>query len=285
MSSRNLTTEMAGTLFANAGVNPAALDEMSNTAQADWKDLRENWAKTSGMHEAVEAMRQYLENNDALPFSVIQCLVQGPQEAISSMQNVISGVALVAALFLVGNIASATVISGFAELADPDPTNHAFDESDFVMGPYACSLAFCGCNVLSIGSFMVVIAFYIRSMATTTRAAARDADVFLFFLRLSKDFNAQLNNKGFLFLTFGLVMQGLAILFGLVGARLIPLHTSTVVAALIAFLPCCLVFFTGDLKVGQNASTPVTESMKKNSKYLINKVYAPLAELDDQANQ
>jgi hypothetical protein len=159
----------------------ATLEDFVAAAKNDdgWQELRESWEKTSGMSHAVEVMSKRLmtssEHGDLLPEAVVFALVQGPKEAIAHLQALVSGIALVAALFLVGNIAAITSNPNYTELPDSSTTN-PWSEDSFVTGPFATEMCFYACNAVAVGMFMKVIAFYIRTMATTTRAAmARDA--------------------------------------------------------------------------------------------------------------
>jgi hypothetical protein len=159
----------------------ATLEDFVAAAKNDdgWQELRESWEKTSGMSHAVEVMSKRLmtssEHGDLLPEAVVFALVQGPKEAIAHLQALVSGIALVAALFLVGNIAAITSNPNYTELPDSSTTN-PWSEDSFVTGPFATEMCFYACNAVATGMFMTVIAFYIRTMATTTRAAmARDA--------------------------------------------------------------------------------------------------------------
>jgi hypothetical protein len=159
----------------------ATLEDFVAAAKNDdgWQELRESWEKTSGMSHAVEVMSKRLmtssEHGDLLPEAVVFALVQGPKEAIAHLQALVSGIALVAALFLVGNLAAISSNPNYTELPDSSTTN-PWSEDSFVTGPFATEMCFYACNAVAVGMFMKVIAFYIRTMATTTRAAmARDA--------------------------------------------------------------------------------------------------------------
>jgi hypothetical protein len=159
----------------------ATLEDFVAAAKNDdgWQELRESWEKTSGMSHAVEVMSKRLmtssEHGDLLPEAVVFALVQGPKEAIAHLQALVSGIALVAALFLVGNLAAISSNPNYTELPDSSTTN-PWSEDSFVTGPFATEMCFYACNAVATGMFMTVIAFYIRTMATTTRAAmARDA--------------------------------------------------------------------------------------------------------------
>eukprot|EP01047_Picozoa_sp_COSAG01_P079989 COSAG01_NODE_15381_length_1345_cov_1.143660_1_plen_146_part_10 len=102
----------------------ATLEDFVAAAKNDdgWQELRESWEKTSGMSHAVEVMSKRLmtssEHGDLLPEAVVFALVQGPKEAIAHLQALVSGIALVAALFLVGNIAAITSNPNYTELPD-----------------------------------------------------------------------------------------------------------------------------------------------------------------------
>eukprot|EP01049_Picozoa_sp_SAG25_P012419 SAG25_NODE_1677_length_2567_cov_2.078606_3_plen_214_part_00 len=168
----------------------ATLEDFVAAAKNDdgWRELRESWEKTSGMSHAVEVMTQRLMTSSEhaytyrasgsrclLPEAVVFALVQGPKETIAHLQALVSGIALVAALFLVGNLAAISSNPNYTELPNSSTTN-PWSEDSFVTGPFATEMCFYACNAVAVGMFMKVIAFYIRTMATTTRAAmARDA--------------------------------------------------------------------------------------------------------------
>ena len=181
----------------------------------DYEQIREGWERMNGLDVALAAMRKRFTETGGLPRSLKAALSQGVDGAISRYKETIAGLALVAALFLVGSLEQTInppdIVQDRLWSNDSHPDFDALSIEHYAWDGFA--IAYGALLIAADACFFFCIMFYGHMTHYLSYMFHCDADFFVWLMKV--DFEQYISKYSAVPLVLGLILYSLSIMMAM----------------------------------------------------------------------